>query len=86
MKIYTVLAVDDDTAQPYGVKSFKEEKDADTYAIALAHKVANDYVMHSLNNSSDIDIDVDTEMGVIDISIDEDENIAFVFTYENDLN
>lgn len=83
MTIYTVIGIDNDDIEPYGVKSFKDKDDAQKYANRLANKTANEY---SNNDLSDINVESDWENGLIDINIDGEGSIGFVFITENELN
>lgn len=83
MKIYTVIGIDNDDAEPYGVKSFKDKDEAQKYANRLANKTADEY---SNDDPSDINVESDWENNLIDINIDDEGSIGFVFITENELN
>lgn len=84
MKIFTVVAVDADSTQPYGIKSFKNKDVAQGYAKVLADRAKIDYLNDNDVTSSQIKVDVTADL--IDINVDGDGSVAFVFTIENELN
>ena len=84
MKIFTVVAVDADSTQPYGIKSFKNKDVAQDYAKVLADRAKIDYLNDNDVTSSQIKVDVTADL--IDINVDGDGSVAFVFTIENELN
>lgn len=84
MKIYTVVAVDADNAQPYGIRSFKNKNDAQGYAKVLADRAKIDYLNDNDVTSSQINIDVSDDL--IDVNVDGDGSVTFVFINKNELN